>query len=528
MFKFTLKLIRFLFLQLYYVKTYLFDYNFRNCLKYLDKNKIKKKNNNNFLLFDHFETFEIILFRLHFFINFCKLNDCNLGVFNLKRNFLFKKVYSTFGVNKFFKQKLDKDAYKELNFIFNQTFFNIQKKEDLFNLKIYEIDIGKDIYESYLIRFHKPTLDIKDINFKKLFIESLKTLIYWKKVLTKYNIKGVFVSHRSYIETNIISKLAYQKNIPVFTNNGALTKFSKHQSSELDNTKFYKLVFNELSEKEKIKAIEISKKRIELKFEGNIGVDMSYSEKTAFHKKFNNERVLNKSNNIKVLICTHCFYDNPQCYGGLLYLDFYEWLCHLSEIAKKTDYDWYIKPHPDYLPGTLEILNNVVKKFDKITLINPETSFFQLANEGLNFALTCHGTIAQELPLLGIDVINADVNNPHCAFDFSYTPKDLIDYEKTLLNLKQFKSLLVNKNQIYEYYYLNNYYLQDKELFFENYDDYLFFQHKNTTSFFEFFIRNFNETKKIEFNNKILNFLQNKKKYTLPNEKLEIIMKYEK
>ena len=104
----------------------------------------------------------------------------------------------------------------------------------------------------------------------------------------------------------------------------------------------------------------------------------------------------------------------------------------------------------------------------------------------------------------------------------------MIDYEKTLLNLKQFKSLLVNKNQIYYYYYLNNYYLQDKELFFENYDDYLFFQHKNTTSFFEFFIRNFNETKKIELNNKILNFLQNTKKYTLPNEKLEILMKYEK
>tara|TARA_A100001035_G_C27760512_1_gene490922 strand:- start:132 stop:1718 length:1587 start_codon:yes stop_codon:yes gene_type:complete len=527
MFKFILKLVRFIILQLHYVKIYFFDINFRNFLKYLEKNKIEKKKNNDFLLFDHFETFEIILFRLHFFINFCKLNGCNIGVFNLKRNLLFKKIYSTFGVNKFFKQKLDKDDYQELNNIFNQTFYKLNTKEDLFNFKIQNIDIGKDIYESYLIRFHKPTLDITDLKFKKLFKEALEILLYWKKVFLKHNIKGVYVSHRSYVETNIISKLAYQNKIPVYTNNGAVTKFSKHLSSELDNTKFYKFIFNELSENEKNKAIEISKKRIQLKFDGKIGVDMSYSEKTAFHKSKINQTVLKKSNNIKVLICTHCFYDNPQCYGGLLYLDFYEWLCHLSEIAKKTDYDWYIKPHPDYLPGTMEILKDITSKFDQITLIDPDTSFFQLAEEGLNFALTCHGTIAQELPLLGIDVINADVNNPHCAFNFSYTPKNLKEYEKTLLDLKNFKSLVDNKDQIYEYYYLSNYYFQDKELFFKNYDEYLFYPNKDSIHFCNFFLKNFKEEKNLELSKKLLYFLKNNKKYTLPDEKLKIIMKYE-
>ena len=520
------KLFLFIGKQINYVYIFLFDKNYQKLIQYCSSNKIAS-NNKSYLIFDHFQVWEGLLFRFHFFISFCKLYSCNIGVFNLKRNFLFKQIYRSMGVNKNFDFKLTVNENLEIGKLFKNTFHKISSKNDLFKLKLLGVDIGVDIYESYLIRFQQPTLDIYDPRFKKLYIEALTNLIYWKNILNNYDIRGVYVSHRSYVETNILAKLSYNKNIPVFINSGDFTKFERHKNSELNNTKHYKSIFNELTEEEKIHAIKISKERLKLKFEGKTGVDMSYSKKTAFHNAIKKKIILKPSKKIKILICTHCFYDNPQCYGGLLFLDFYEWLLYLSKISFNTDYDWYIKPHPDYLPGTIEILKTITAKFNNIKFINPDISFFQLANEGLDFALTCNGTVAQELPLLGIDVINADINNPHCSYNFSYTPKNLNDYEDTLLNLGNFTSLLNNKDQIYELYYIINFYFQDKNLFFKNYDDYLFSKEKNSTSFTTFFIKNFVSNRE-QFERKIKFFLKNKKKYTLPEKKLEIIMKYEK
>ena len=55
---------------------------------------------------------------------------------------------------------------------------------------------------------------------------------------------------------------------------------------------------------------------------------------------------------------------------------------------------------------------------------------------------------------------------------------------------------------------------------------YLFCNEKNSTSFTKFFLKNFIPNKE-QFDKKVEHFLKYKKKYTLPEKKLEIIMKYE-
>jgi len=158
--------------------------------------------------------------------------------------------------------------------------------------------------------------------------------------------------------------------------------------------------FKKLSLDEQKNAINLAKKQIDKRLKGHVGVDMPYSTASAFHSNRSEEPVLRESDNIKVLIATHCFYDNPHGAGGMLFLDFYEWLCFLGEISEKTDYDWYIKLHPDYVPGTIESLNKIIDKYPKLTWVPPETSFFQLVKEGISFALTCYGSVGHELPIL--------------------------------------------------------------------------------------------------------------------------------
>ena len=62
---------------------------------------------------------------------------------------------------------------------------------------------------------------------------------------------------------------------------------------------------------------------------------MSYSTKSAFSSKVKTLKYNLKIN--KYLICAHM--DNPHPYGKNTFVDFYEWLCFLSKISHKTDYN---------------------------------------------------------------------------------------------------------------------------------------------------------------------------------------------
>jgi hypothetical protein len=170
-------------------------------------------------------------------------------------------------------------------------------------------------------------------------------------------------------------------------------------------------------------------------------------------------------------VATHCFFDNPHAYGWMLFPDFYEWLCFLGEISKVTDYEWYLKPHPDYLPGTLETLTTIVELYPKFRLIDPATTFHQLKEEGISVALTCYGSIGHELPLLSYKVINA-AYNPHIAYKFNWHPETVEQYRNILLNLQALGDVQDVEN-IFEFFYINKTYTQPDDFLFESYERFL-------------------------------------------------------
>ena len=223
-------------------------------------------------------------------------------------------------------------------------------------------------------------------------------------------------------------------------------------------------LFSKLSSKKKLYGLKNAKKRLDLRFRGKIGVDMSYSKKSAYNK-LSKKRLLKENNKTKILIATHCFYDSPHTYGNNLFPDFYEWLDFLGKMTNKTDYDWYIKTHPDYIPGTMEIIDKFVKRYPKFNLLPAESSHNQLLKEGIDTVFTVYGTIGCEYPLFNKLVINASMNNPHIAYKFNLHCKSVKDYEIAIKKLpKLIKKFSINKNKVYEYYYMQN--LHDIKIFF--------------------------------------------------------------
>lgn len=369
-------------------------------------------------------------------------------------NYVLDSIYKSFGSQGNIQEILSLDQKQEAEKICDVLFEKCKTKQDWYNATILDYHVGIDIYESYLI-LGKPTINPTDLVFRNIVKEAAEKTVFWEKKLKELSVNAILISHDCYLG-NIIRRVANRKKIPVYQITTGWGVELKEGFSFGDRYKCYRTLFRQLPLEKQKAGKQWAKKQLERRFSGEIGVDMFYSKKSSFGEVDPQKHILNDDGKIKVLICPHSFFDNPNCIGKRLFIDYYEWISYLGEISNLTDYDWYVKLHPDYRSGEIEVIQDIIKKYPKFKLIDENVSHKQLAYEGLNFALTVYGTIACEYPLLGVQVINAG-NNPHIAYDFSWTPSSLEEYREWLLNLDQLHKD-INPEEIYEFYCVHHIY----------------------------------------------------------------------
>jgi len=320
-----------------------------------------------------------------------------------------------------------------------------------------EIVIGDLIYDTYLRRTNLPTIDLGSIVFRQILAEAISLVDFWFYHFAKGNVTAVCVSHCVYLGA-IPARVGVHFGIHVFqVNTQAIYRVTAeypHAYTEFVN---YREEFLKLPNGIRKNGLALAQERLHLRFSGEIAVDMPYSTKSAYSLGSQpTNSVIRKSERLKVLIAVHDFFDSPHSYGNNFYPDFYIWLQRLNELSLKVNYDWYIKTHPDIQgPGEMVLKEFLVHSND-FTLIPSDTSHHDLIRDGIDCVLTVFGTIAMEYPYLGKTVVNASRVNPHVAYNFSITPMDKIEYENTILNLKDFCSHAINKEEILEYYFMHN------------------------------------------------------------------------
>ena len=132
----------------------------------------------------------------------------------------------------------------------------------------------------------------------------------------------------------------------------------------------YKLrywLFKEDFKKLKIKkALKISKKDLDTRiYSGKISSRFIKGGISPYSKKIINL----EGKKTKVVILPSCFFDTANFYRSALFPDSYTWINYLLKEAKKTDYDWYIKSHPDGIkPNNIVIKIKIKYPFLKIFL----------------------------------------------------------------------------------------------------------------------------------------------------------------
>ena len=315
--------------------------------------------------------------------------------------------------------------------------------------------VGDLIYDEYLRRSQHRTLRFDDKHFLRVFYELISYFEEYLDLFEIHEVEAVVVSNCVY-HFAIPMRIACQREIPAYqVNSETIYRLSKsriHAYTEfLDYSSDLETASEEFS-----KNLPAVQDRIKRRFSGEIGVDMPYSTKSAFSNSSPAD-IDSGVSDIKILVATHDFFDSPHSYGFNFYPDFYIWLETLGHISNKTDYEWYLKTHPDPIGDSDKVLKDLAERFTKFKVIPSETSHHKLKNQGINFVLTVFGTVGWEYPALGITTINASRNNPHVNFDFSITPKSRKEYEEILLNLRALKNFKANKSSIELFYYLHNY-----------------------------------------------------------------------
>ena len=427
-------------------------------------------------------------------------------------------IYRSFNVDDFFLTSNNDDIIHKSNLKYQKIINLIKSKSDLLNLKIENIYVGDLIYDTYLKRFSRPTVDINEKNFFALLKLSIQIFYFWKNFFTENKVCCFVISDTTYI-SSIVVRLAAEKNIKVFQSNwDNIQKIDNLNQHAYSKYKFYKKDFEKLTDNQK----KIALKKAEMNIKKNIMTDDHINSsfllskttgisKTTFHGNFTAQNLLKKNTKKKILIAVHCFLDAPHVFGnhGNIFCDFYEWLEYLYKLSKKTNYDWYIKNHPTSSPKTNEILEHFLKDKPEFELISSDVSHAQLIYEGISCVLTVHGTIGWEYAYNEIPVINASVNNPHSDYNFNLHAKNLKEYEEMILDFEKYK-INYDKKNIYEFYFMNNLYSKSTVLF-QNYIEVIKeikgYNNLGTQRFYNYWIDNYTFEKDIKIKKCLKKFL---------------------
>ena len=388
---------------------------------------------------------------------------------------------------------------------------SVETPELLEQITYRNIIIGDLIYDTYLRRTNLPTIDLQSSEYRKVLIEAISLVDYWFDYFANENVAAICVSHCVYLGA-IPARVGVNLGAQVFQVNTQsiyrVTTEFPHAYTDFVN---YKEEFKKLPQEVREAGLVSAKNRLDLRFSGQIAVDMPYSTKSAYLPESHTENALiAKSERLKILIAIHDFYDSPHAYGNNFYPDFYIWLNRLNELSYEVDYDWYIKTHPDVRGPGATVLEEFIEMSNGFRLIPPETSHHDLIRSGIDCVLTVYGTIAMEYPYLERTVVNASRNNPHVAYSFSVTPKDRSDYETIIQNLKQFCSTKINREEILEYYFMHNiqslqsWVFRDQEKLLDEIGGY---DASNSSRIYSYFLDSFNRWEMAEYTRAIKAFL---------------------
>lgn len=382
---------------------------------------------------------------------------------------------SKLNIEKKEKKEMEIKYFKTKNYIDLSYFLFLIS--NLFSLKIFKkrkiyityenINIGKHVvseslknfnsYNSYLFYYYQII---------KNFIKAGIILKNCKEYNKKFDIKGIYIDHCTYLNGIMFSYFA-KKKVTIFTNNYPFSIFKidfkknkKDKLSKYENVIKYNQKTNLLS-RDLIKCKKILNK---ITYRKNY---LSWMKRI----KFTNLENFDFSK-FEYIVYAHSFTDGQLVYGNDDFENTYEWLDYTLKVLSSLKKKVIIKAHPNFYESSYGILSEWDKKIFKKIIKKYKTNkdFYFLNKPIFNYDLlrkidkncvliTHHGTVLLEGSYLGFKTISSASTFYGNNYRHSIMWKNKKEYLK-ILKSKINKLPKTNNKDLYyltKNLYLNNY-----------------------------------------------------------------------
>ena len=142
-------------------------------------------------------------------------------------------------------------------------------------------------------------------------------------------------------------------------------------------------------------------------------------------------------NKPKIIILASCFFDSMHYFRSSFFNNLHDWLNYLLTNAKTTNFDWYIKSHPDQKLPNSSIVNNFKKKFPFLKILPTDISNLTFKKNNFRSMFTYNGSAIHEFLYMGIPCVAAN-DNKQAGYKFG----------RPIKNKRRLKYLIRNADKV--------------------------------------------------------------------------------
>jgi hypothetical protein len=380
-----------------------------------------------------------------------------------KGDLISEKIMRSFGINEIIKIDEGNFFIRLFYFLKSIKILGFKKSSlSLINFKINKIEIGKNVYESYVRYKNMPVPKILNYPFYYLLSKILYINNLIKKILIKKKYVCLVQAENQFIPFRVLFQNALKQKIQIYTRQGLrnikIRKFDNFMDRNTNTLKIDKKLVNFYYNNYKDKILLNWGNDIKKSVKKNMGSEIyqMLNISNVPTKTFKNKKEICKLfnwnvNDPIVLILSHDLIDGNFLNKWNLFIDNRDWLTEtLKKINKIDNINWIIKPHPSETLSmseinTKDVFNEIIKSNKNNIKLYPENYSIKNFYKHIKVVITSHGTAGYQYPAFGKPVIVCG-DTYYGGHNFNLEPKSKNEYYKILANIKKIRSL--KKSQI--------------------------------------------------------------------------------
>jgi len=337
---------------------------------------------------------------------------------------------------------------------------NLNDRRALVDLAIDGVPVGDLVNDSFLRFKPAPTVGLKDVYLWILLWQAYRDVRRARRYFSRIRPRIYLTSYSTYIQHGIPARMALQCGVRVFSF-GNYQEFAKELSiadwMHTKNPDGYADGFAKLDRREE--KLGLAEAALSARLSGHIDSATAYMKKSAYAESGDPVPDVRGA----LVIFLHDFYDSPHVYREVVFPDFWEWVCFTIETLKTANIPFLVKPHPNQVVLNDDVLSELKRRFTDISIIPSSITNKQLAEAGLNCAVTVYGSVAHEMAYLGIPTI-ACARHPHISFEFCRTARNRQEYAEAL---RRYAKIDIDRSKMRResliFYYMHNLYVGEEE-----------------------------------------------------------------